>query len=61
MAVVFGLCANLLPWLLMFPAMGYGFFGAHGPDGTRLFVSSLASLACFGLGLWMAVRAVSLS
>jgi DUF2938 family protein len=60
-ALAFGLCTNLLPWLLMFPAMGYGFFGAHGPHGTRLFVSSLASHAFFGLGLWTAVRLVSLS
>ena len=57
-ALGFGLCTNVLPWLLMFPAMGYGFFGAHGPQGTRLFVSSLISHACFGLGLWMAVRVI---
>ena len=44
-------CTNVLPWLLMFRAMGYGFFGAHGPAGTRLFVSSLVSHAFFGLGI----------
>ena len=58
-ALAFGLCTNVLPWLVMYPAMGYGFFGAHGPDGTRLFVSSLTSHAFFGLGLWIAVRAVT--
>jgi len=57
-ALAFGLATNVFPWLLMFPAMGYGWFGAHGPDGTRLFVSSLTSHAFFGLGLWIAVRAV---
>src|SRR4029078_1221066 len=40
MSIAFWLCISVLPWVLMFPAMGYGFFGAHGPDGTRLFVSS---------------------
>jgi hypothetical protein len=60
-ALAFGLATNAFPWLLMFPAMGYGWFGAHGPDGTRLFVSSLMSHAFFGLGLWLAVRAVRLS
>jgi hypothetical protein len=60
-ALGFGLCTNVLPWLLMFPAMGYGFFGAHGPEGTRLFVSSFISHACFGLGLWMAVRVIGLT
>jgi len=39
-AIGFGLCMNLLPWLLMFPAIGYGWFGTHGPPGTRLFLSS---------------------
>lgn len=30
-ALAFALCTSLLPWLLMFPAMGYGWFGKHGP------------------------------
>jgi hypothetical protein len=60
-ALAFGLCTSVLPWLLMFPAIGYRLFGAHGPDRTRLFVSSLISHAFFGLGLWMAVHTVRLS
>lgn len=60
-ALGFGLCTSVLPWLLMFPAMGYGFFGAHGPEGTRLFVSSLVSHVFFGLGIWLGVRAMSLA
>ena len=60
-ALTFGVGTCVLPWLLMFPAMGYGVFGLHGPDGTRLFVSSLVSHALFGLGLWTAIRAVSVS
>jgi hypothetical protein len=55
-ALTFGLCTSVLPWFLMFPAMGFGFFGAHGPEGTRLFASSLASHAFFGLGLWIGAR-----
>jgi len=53
-AVGFGLCSNVLPWLLMFPAMGYGWFGAHGPAGTRLFMSSLITHGFYGMGLWLA-------
>ena len=49
----FALCTNLLPWLLMFPAMGYGWFGANGPTGTRLFLSSLVTHCFYGLGLWL--------
>ena len=60
-ALVFGLCTNVLPWLLMFPAMGYGVFGTHGPAGTRLFVSSLLSHAFFGVGIWIGVRIAGLS
>jgi hypothetical protein len=59
-SLAFGLLTNVLPWLLMFPAMGYGFFGVHGPAGTRLFTSSLISHACYGLGLWLGVRIIRL-
>ena len=52
----FGLSSNALPWLLMFPAMGYGFFGLHGPEGTHLLASSLAAHAFYGFGLWLGVR-----
>ena len=60
-ALAFGVCTSVFPWLLMFPAMGYGFFGAHGPEGTRLFVSSLVSHVFFGLGIWIAVRTMWLT
>jgi hypothetical protein len=60
-ALVFGVCTSVFPWLLMVPAMGYGFFGAHGPEGMRLFLSSLVSHAFFGLGIWLAGRTMSLT
>jgi len=52
-ALSFGLTTNVLPWLVMFPAMGYGWFGVQGPPGTRLFVSSLINHCFYGLGLWI--------
>jgi hypothetical protein len=52
-ALAFALCTNLLPWLVMFPAMGYGWFGMHGPPGTRLFSSSLVTHCFYGIGLWL--------
>jgi hypothetical protein len=58
-ALGFALCSNLLPWLLMFPAMGYGWFGAHGPQGTRLFVSSLVTHGFYGIGLWFGASMLS--
>jgi len=58
-ALGFALGTNLLPWLLMFPAMGYGWFGAHGPAGTRLFLSSLVTHCFYGVGLWLGVSILS--
>ncbi len=60
-ALTFGLLTNALPWFVMFPAMGYGLFGADGPVGTRLFVSSLLSHTFFGLGIWIADRMIALT
>src|SRR3954468_884713 len=40
-AITFGLVTCVFPWLLMFPAMGFGLFGLRGPPGTQLFLSSL--------------------
>jgi hypothetical protein len=54
-ALGFALCTSLLPWLLMFPAMGYGWFGTQGPPGTRLFLSSLVTHFFYGIGLWLGV------
>jgi hypothetical protein len=58
-ALAFGVGTNVFPWLLMFPAMGYGFFGAHGPEGTRLFASSLVNHVFFGFGIWLGVLVMS--
>jgi hypothetical protein len=58
LALAFGLCTNVFPWLVMFPAMGYGFFGARGPSGTRLFLSSLISHLCYGLGIRIGIGVV---
>ena len=58
-ALAFALCTSLLPWLLMFPAMGYGWFGTHGPPGTRLFLSSLVTHCFYGVGLWISVLILS--
>lgn len=58
-ALGFALCTNVFPWLLMFPAMGYGWFGAHGPAGTRLFFSSLVTHCFYGVGLYVAASILS--
>ncbi len=52
-ALIFAFCTNVFPWLVMFPSMGFGWFGSHGPPGTRLFLSSLVSHVFYGVGLWL--------
>ena len=54
-ALGFALGTNILPWFLMFPAMGFGWFGNRGPAGTRLFTSSLVAHFFYGVGLWLGV------
>jgi hypothetical protein len=58
-AIGFGLLTNVLPWLLMFPAMGFGLFGARGPAENLLFRSSLINHLCWGVGLAIAVKCYS--
>jgi len=60
-ALAFALCTSLLPWLLMFPAMGYGWFGTHGPPGKRLFLSSIVTHCFYGVGLWFAASILTMA
>lgn len=55
-AVVYGTGTSLLPWLVMFPAMGYGLFGRRGPAGGYMLRNSLYTHVAFGVGLgvWVA-------
>jgi Protein of unknown function (DUF2938) len=55
-AVTFGLATCVFPWLLMFPAMGFGLFGSRGPADTQIFLSSLTGHAAFGIGIWLGAR-----
>jgi len=50
-ALVFGMLTNLLPWLWMFPAMGYGRFGCAAPPEWALTTTSCVNHAFFALGL----------
>lgn len=58
-ALGFALCTNVFPWFMMFPAMGYGWFGSRGPTGTRLFLASLVAHCFYGVGLWLAASMLS--
>ena len=49
--VLFGLLTSLLPWLVLLPAFGWGWFGRRGPPGANALVASPLSHIPYGLGV----------
>jgi hypothetical protein len=56
-ATGFGLLTCALPWLLMFPGMGFGVFGVHAPSEALLVRTSLVNHLVYGLALGLLLRA----
>lgn len=51
MSIIFGLLTSILPWFILMPAFGWGFFGVKGPAGTKPVLSPLISHISYGLGI----------
>ena len=49
--VVFGAATSLLPWLLLLPSFGWGWFGRRGPQGSNALLASTVSHLPYGLGV----------
>ena len=49
--VIFGAATSLLPWLLLLPAFGWGWFGRRGPPGSNALLASAVSHIPYGLGV----------
>lgn len=49
--LLFGLITSLLPWFVLLPAFGWGWFGLRGPRGTRALLASPLSHIPYGLGV----------
>ena len=49
--VIFGAATSLLPWLLLLPAFGWGWFGRRGPSGSNALLASTVSHIPYGLGV----------
>jgi hypothetical protein len=49
--VAFGAATSLLPWLLLLPAFGWGWFGRRGPCGSNALLASTVSHLPYGLGV----------
>ncbi len=56
-ATAFGAATALLPFLVMYPAWGYGAFGLCDPDAARLARGMLLGHTAFGVGIggWAAL------
>ncbi len=59
-AVGYGLATCVFPWFLMYPALGFGFFGWKGPAEMRPFTSSVLNHLFYGFGLWWAAGVLQL-
>jgi hypothetical protein len=49
--VIFGALTSLLPWLVLLPAFGWGWFGRRGPKGANALLASIVSHLPYGLGV----------
>lgn len=59
-ALGYGLATCVFPWLLVYPALGFGAFGIKGPAELKLFSSSLLNHLFYGFGLWWAAALLPL-
>jgi hypothetical protein len=50
-AVLFGLCTSVLPWFMVYPAFGKGWFGSKAPKAARPILTSIVSHTFYGLGI----------
>ena len=49
--LLFGLVTSLLPWFVLLPAFGWGWFGRRGPNGANALLASPLSHIPYGLGI----------
>ena len=47
----YGVLTNVFPWLVMYPAMGFGFFGRHLAIRKQLMLFSFSNHLMYGLAL----------
>lgn len=49
--LLFGLATSVLPWFVLLPAFGWGWFGRRGPSGANALLASPLSHIPYGLGV----------
>lgn len=58
MGLVYGWITVFLPWLILYPCIGFGFFGLDTPEGSSNIAYSIIYHSFFGLGitLWLGFK-----
>jgi hypothetical protein len=56
--LLFGLATSALPWLILMPSFGWGWFGRHAPAGSRPLIASPLNHLGYGIGLWLGATAI---
>jgi len=49
--LLFGLATSALPWFVLLPAFGWGWFGRRGPHGTNALLASPLAHIPYGIGI----------
>lgn len=49
--LLFGLATSVLPWFILLPSFGWGFFGNKAPNNARPVLASLLSHTAYGLAI----------
>jgi hypothetical protein len=57
--LLWGLATTVLPWFILYPAFGWGFFGSKAPRGIRPLLSTTISHLLYGLGLGIVLNIAS--
>lgn len=57
--VLFGLATSVLPWFVLLPSFGWGWFGRRGPKGSNALLSSPLSHIPYGFGVGAVIAAGS--
>jgi hypothetical protein len=60
-ALIFAIALLVAPWLIMQPALGFGFFAARFPKPNAVRVVNVSTHAIFGLGLYLGAATWSLA
>ncbi len=57
--LIWGLATAILPWFVLFPCFGWGFFGIRSPRNVRPLLSPSIEHSIYGLGVGMVLTFTS--